>query len=168
MSKKTLQVTFYMLIGAIFIFTALGCPGETETPAPAGEDPAPTTENGEQPPQAGEPVSTINEQLVETIMNFFAAMSEVDFDKASEYCTEELWEDEFKGFKEAYERLDEEKKARMQADYALVEEQHADLTDAVFEITGDTATLTITKEDESQAVFGFVMEDGIWKIASFE
>ncbi len=166
MSKKPLQVIFYLLIGAIFVFTALGCPAETETPAPAGEDPAPTTENGDQPPQAGEPVSTISGPLVETMVNFFGALAEADFDKVRDYCTENFWENEFKDFEEMYETFSEEERAEMMAEFVIDEEKQSDLDNAVSEITGDTGTLTITEEDGAETVFSFVKEDGNWKIDS--
>lgn len=177
--KKTFLPLLILLLTALFVLTALGCP--SGTPEPADEDtPEQTTEPDESADviSEAEPVDyRTSEDLVSTfafgpletvIVDFFGAMAEPDFEKAKTFCTEELWEENFSGMEEMVGMFTEEEMKEMMGEMEMGEEQENDLKAAVSSFDGDTASLTITDSEGLVTVFGYVKQDGDWILSSME
>lgn len=177
--KKTFLPLLILLLTALFVLTATGCP--SDTPAPAGEDPpeqpAELGESADVIPEAEPDGSRTSEALVSTfafgpletvIVDFFSAIGELDFETAKTFCTEELWEENFSEMEEMVGMFTEEEMKEMMGDMEMGEEQENDLKAAVSEFDGDSASLTITDQEGIVTVFEYVKQNGDWILSKME
>jgi hypothetical protein len=175
MIRKLTTTTLVLLLATIFILAFTGCP-PAETPEPAPPD-TPTGENGDTPPidevetptENGSAAATMQMgPLQDTMVKFFMAMAEMDLELAQTHCTEEFWTSEFEGMEEMLAMFSEEEIEEMKSGFAMDEEMHQGLMDAVAVIDGDNGTLTITDPDDVTTVFQFIKVDGNWLMSSVE
>ena len=171
MTGRTKEILFSTLICLIILLFA-GCTSETQVQDTEPEPETPTATNGA-PPEVTPPVTTpLTGTPTDSLVTFFTALANADFETAKGSCTDEFWVNEkFQEMEDSWAEmktaLSEEEITKMMEEFRLDDTRQEEVASATTKIDGDKAVLTIIDtESETEAVFEFALEGGVWKINS--
>jgi len=170
MTRKLTITTLVFLLAAVFLLAMTGCPpkepdegpmrtppagtGETDAPAEVETPPSETTTA---PPEAVE-----LGPLQDVVISFYMAMSELDFDTAKMYCTDEYWTEIIEPLIASVGEATEEELQAIAAKYEVNEDMRMMLLNSEEAIDGETGTLTLPGAEEGPSTLLFTMVDGAW------
>jgi hypothetical protein len=175
MIRRLTTTTLVFLLAALFVLASTGCPakqpdqGPMRTPpadtgdTPPADTPPAVTEDtppavtGETPPAEVElgPLKTV-------VVDFYMAMSALDFDTARTYCTAEYWTEFIEPLIQLVAEASEEEIAVLLSEFQITEEMRAALVAAEETIEGESGSLTIVEAEDTVNTLLFTMVDGTW------
>ncbi len=174
MIRRLTTTTLVFLLAALFVLASTGCPPQQPAEGPMRTPPAdtgetPPADTGETPPaDTGDtpPAEVELGPLKTVVVDFYMAMSALEFDTARTYCTDEYWTEFIEPLIAMVAEASEEEIAELMSDFEITEKMREALVAAEEIIEGESGSLTIVEAEETSNTLFFTMVDGAWLMTS--